>query len=223
MRRSLACILGFWLAAAALSAQTAVASPPYLERENLADVINRLVRYHDNGEYDFEIREVATAARNYLDARVRTPPTERLAAIFDIDETSISNWEAMIGCGFCSYTAQQKLYPNPHVTAILPVLELFNDARSKGVAAIFLTGRKENQREQTIQDLKDAAYSGWTELLMRPNNNSEPARVYKSKARQDLEKKGYRIVLNIGDQASDLAGCCSEQVFKLPNPFYLVP
>jgi hypothetical protein len=29
--------------------------------------------------------------------------------------------------------------------------------------------------------------------------------------------------LNVGDQASDLAGCCSERSFKLPNPFYLVP
>jgi hypothetical protein len=58
---------------------------------------------------------------------------------------------------------------------------------------------------------------------MRPNGNTEPARIYKSNVRQELEKKGYRIVLNIGDQASDLAGCCSERVFKLPNPFYLVP
>jgi len=30
-------------------------------------------------------------------------------------------------------------------------------------------------------------------------------------------------VLNIGDQASDLAGCCALRVFKLPNPFYLLP
>jgi hypothetical protein len=28
--------------------------------------------------------------------------------------------------------------------------------------------------------------------------------------------------LNIGDQASDLAGCCEDRIFKLPNPFYLV-
>jgi hypothetical protein len=29
-------------------------------------------------------------------------------------------------------------------------------------------------------------------------------------------------VLNIGDQASDLAGCCAERVFKLPT-FYSIP
>jgi hypothetical protein len=50
-----------------------------------------------------------------------------------------------------------------------------------------------------------------------------PARISKPQERHDVERKGYRIVLNIGDQASDLAGCCAEKTFKLPNPFYLVP
>jgi hypothetical protein len=55
-----------------------------------------------------------------------------------------------------------------------------------------------------------------------PGEKREPSRVFKPKNRQAVQSRGYRIVLSIGDQASDLAGCCAERVFKLPNPFYLV-
>ena len=58
---------------------------------------------------------------------------------------------------------------------------------------------------------------------MRPNDNTEPARIYKPARRQVIAAKGYTIILNIGDQASDLAGCCAERSFKLPNPFYFLP
>lgn len=57
---------------------------------------------------------------------------------------------------------------------------------------------------------------------MQPDGNKKPAREFKSYDRQLIEEKGYHIVVNIGDQASDLAGCCEERIFKLPNPFYLV-
>ena len=52
-----------------------------------------------------------------------------------------------------------------------------------------------------------------------PGEARTPARLFKPGNRQTIEKRGYRIILNIGDQASDLAGCCAERVFKLPNPF----
>ena len=73
-----------------------------------------------------------------------------------------------------------------------------------------------------MKNLKAVGYSGWTMLVMQPDGNTLPASTFKSTDRQVIEDGGYRIVLNIGDQASDLAGCCSERVFKLPNPFYMV-
>ncbi|HTR48656.1 MAG TPA: HAD family acid phosphatase, partial [Verrucomicrobiae bacterium] len=193
------------------------------EPENHAVVVERLMRYHDYGEYDREIRDVANAARDYLAYVVKSSPkTDKLAAVFDIDETSLSNWAQMADCGFCSYSIQEKLYPDARDPAIIPVLELYNDAKSKGVAVFFLTGRSEGQRNATVKNLSEVGYSGWADLLMRPDTNKLPASVFKSDVRQTIANKGYRIVLNIGDQASDLAGCCAERNFKLPNPFYLV-
>lgn len=214
------------ISALTLSGRTSSTSgqcPASLEPENHAIVVDRLMRYHDSGEYDREIREVADDARDYLEGRVkRVSRDEKPAAIFDIDETSLSNWEVLSGCGFCSYPSQMKLYPNAQGSAIVPVLELFNYAKKSGVAVFFVTGRQNAQRGATIKNLTDVGYSGWTDLIMQPDGNKQPARVFKSQDRQQIEEKGYHIILNIGDQASDLAGCCAEQIFKLPNPFYLV-
>jgi acid phosphatase len=186
-------------------------------------VVDRLLRYHDYGEYDEAIREVTNSARDYLDTITPGGPgTAKPAAVFDIDETSLSNWESMAACGFCAYSVQTKLYSNAHDPAIVPVLELFDFAKARGIAPFFVTGRKEHERDVTTGSLTEAGFSGWVKLFMQADDNTLPASVVKPRNRQEIQKMGYRIVLNIGDQASDLAGCCAERVFKLPNPFYLV-
>lgn len=193
------------------------------EPENHAIVVARLMQYHDSGEYGREIRQIANAARDYVATRVKDEPKQdKWAAVFDIDETALSNWDAMSGCGFCSYAVEVKLFSDAHDPAIIPVLELFNFVEKNGITVFFLTGRSEHERETTIRNLNAAGYYGWADLIMRPETDKSPARVFKSQERQKIEAKGYRIILNIGDQASDLAGCCAERVFKLPNPFYLV-
>ena len=183
-----------------------------------------MVKYHDFGQYDYEIRQVATTAMDYLQRRVHdAQKDDKLAAIFDIDETTLSNWDSMVTCGFCDYRTQAKYYPSVKDPAIAPVLELFRLAQKLGVKTFFITGRSEPQRASTIQNLNAAGYSGWEQLVMRPDKNSDPASVFKPAMRQKIVDQGYSIVLNIGDQASDLACCCAEQSFKLPNPFYLIP
>jgi acid phosphatase len=218
MKRFAALFVLAGLSAAPLFAQSFPQEP-----ENHTLVVERLMRYHDYGEYDREIQVVADSAREYLAAVVKSAPKQdKLAAVFDIDETSLSNWEAMSACGFCSYAVERKLYTEDHDPAIAPVLELYNFAKTEGVRVFFVTGRQESERAMTIKNLNEAGYSDWTELIMQPDGNKLPAGVFKPKDRREIVDKGYRIILNIGDQASDLAGCCAERVFKIPNPFYLL-
>ena len=192
--------------------------------QNHADVVALLVKYHDYGQYDYEIKQVATAAMDYLQKRVHDAKQgEKMAAVFDIDETTLSNWTQMNTCGFCDYRTQAQYYPSVNDPAIVPVLELFRLAEKLGVKTFFITGRSEQQRAATVANLTGAGYAKWEQLIMRPNGNADPARVFKPAQRQTIVDSGYTIVLNIGDQASDLAGCCAERSFKLPNPFYLVP
>ena len=56
---------------------------------------------------------------------------------------------------------------------------------------------------------------------MQPDGNRGPVAVFKPRNRRPI-MDNYKIVLNIGDQASDLAGCCAERAFKLPNPFHRI-
>ena len=194
------------------------------EPENHTIVVERLMRYHDSGEYERQIRQVVDNARHDLELRLkRLAKDDKPAVVFDIDETALSNWDAMSSCGFCAYSVQTKLYSNAHDPAIRPVLELYNFAKGRGAAVFFLTGRQEAQRQVTMDNLKKVGYSGWADLIMRPDGNTLPARIFKPQVRRSIEQKGYRILLNIGDQASDLAGCCAQSTFKLPNPFYQLP
>jgi hypothetical protein len=46
---------------------------------------------------------------------------------------------------------------------------------------------------------------------------------HKSGERAKIEDQGYRVIANVGDQYSDLAGGHAGVAFKLPNPFYFIP
>ena len=46
---------------------------------------------------------------------------------------------------------------------------------------------------------------------------------YKAGTRKHIEDLGYDIVLNVGDQWSDLQGGYADRILKLPNPTYYLP
>jgi hypothetical protein len=108
--------------------------------------------------------------------------------------------------------------------AIEPTLQVFQKARSANVAVFFITGRPENQRAATERNLRQAGYAGYTRLFMVPNGaHFASAADFKTPVRADIERQGYTIIANMGDQASDLRGGHAEKKFLLPNPFYRVP
>lgn len=199
-----------------------VAAPElHLTADNLTGIKTQLYNYQQSGQYDREIAQVVKPAHDWLESRTASAaPAEKLAAIFDIDETALSNLPYMMDCGFCSAGAQAKLYPSDRDPALPPVRELFEFAKSKGITVFFVTGRSEASRDLTVRTLRTAGYSGWEDLLMRLNGNTDPARIMKAGIRQGVERKGFKIILNIGDQLSDLIGGFAERTYKLPDPFY---
>ena len=80
----------------------------------------------------------------------------------------------------------------------------------------------ECERDFTIKDLTAAGYKRWTRLITRRAGSPRAASDYKSGDRKKLVAGGYLVVLNIGDQESDLTGESALKNFKLPDPFYLV-
>ena len=56
-----------------------------------------------------------------------------------------------------------------------------------------------------------------------PRDSKETVKQFKLAMRKKIHDMGYDVILNLGDQHSDLLGGYAENNIKLPNPFYLIP
>ena len=236
MLRSRRCFNLFALlfVAAGLAAQTEPPSHllgPQEPTPNLGKLKTRLLAYHDctqsHGCYVPELNRQSDLAIAFLDKRsTRAKPGEKLALVLDIDETSLSNWdeEKQDDFGYISKDwndwVEKKKAP-----AIAGTLRLYNDALKHGVAVFFITGREIAQRAATAENLRTAGYHDWAGLALRGiHPSTETTTDYKSAERKKIVDAGYRIILNVGDQISDLNGPAQAELsIKLPNPFYFIP
>jgi acid phosphatase len=225
---ALACASGRRSVVATLpSAPLQAASVP-----NLYEAQQQVDDYIRSGRYDGEVRKALVAARAWLEKRTKT--AVKPAVVLDIDETSLSNWPAyrlngwgrvlIGGCdlqhGPCGLRAWQALGQSK---AIPPTLALARRARELGVAVFFISGRPASLHEETARNLREQGYE-WTGLILRPDDAQfASAADFKAPERRKITEQGYTIILNVGDQESDLKGGYSERTFKLPNPVYYLP
>jgi len=199
-----------------------------IEPPNLGLLRNDLVQYHDSGKYNNQISTVYQRAENYLATRIhendQSAHPKKLAVVFDIDETALSNYTDLhaLNFGGTSQSIDDALQKAKD-PAISPALDLYHEAMQNHVAVFFVTGRKPYLQNATIKNLTSAGYKSWTGLYLKPMSYNLPSVApYKSGARKQIESEGYDIVLNIGDQKSDLAGGYADKSFKLPNPYYYI-
>jgi predicted secreted acid phosphatase len=220
-----------WLAATLLLAAGCAGAPP-ARVPDLWEVKRELTEYVASGRYEAGVAAVAGEARAHLAERARAGG--KLALVLDIDETSLSNivplqasdYGRIIGgpCdlpgGPCGMLAWIRLARAP---AITPVAELAAEAQRLGVAVFFISGRPESVRAPTERNLR-AQGLAWTAVILQPDD-FHPASVvaFKGPARESIVEQGYTIIVNVGDQWSDLDGGYAERTFKLPNPFYVIP
>lgn len=188
--------------------------------------------YIDSGRYSADCAAVAAQAREYLDHRA--PQVKKPAAVFDVDETSLSNWPAYRVNGWTRFTAGEcDLEKGPcglrawqamaKSKAIPATLDLVRHARSLGVAVFFISGRPPTLREATERNLRAEGYE-WDGVVLLPDGVTfKSAADFKTPERRRLAEQGYTILTSIGDQESDLAGGFAERTFKLPNPVYFLP
>jgi acid phosphatase len=214
-------------AGTAASTAPAGTSPP-----NLADAKRQVSEYVDSGRYDADVAAVVAQARAFLESRAQRGG--KLAIVVDIDETALSNLPSIrandygfiVGgpcelprgpCGLFTWIGMARAEP------IKPVLALVRLARERGVAVFFLTGRPERLRAATETNLRAAGYE-WTGVLLKPDDLTTKSAVeFKAPERKKLQDQGYTVIVNIGDQMSDLDGGFAERTYKLPNPFYFIP
>lgn len=183
--------------------------------------VQRLREYHDSGRYAADLRSVTAAARRSLRRQLaRRPSVRRPAMVLDVDETSLSNWAKLSASDFGARPVPPCLADRP-APAIRSTLALYRDARRRGVAVFFVTGRAPSRRTSTLRNLRDMGYDrGIAGAFFRPRGvDTTP---FKRGARARIERRGHTILVNVGDQRSDLAGGHARRAFKLPNPFYVI-
>ncbi|MEV5255380.1 HAD family acid phosphatase [Streptomyces werraensis] len=173
---------------------TAIAALPATAPALAADV--------DYDTWQRDCRAVMDQALPYVQQRIADArPGEKQAIVLDIDNTAL---ETDFGFSF----------PQP---ANEPVLEVARYAEERGVDLFFVTARPGIIYAPTEWNLDHAGYES-SGLYVRSfidlfRNVAE----YKTAQRVAIERKGYTIIANIGNSATDLSGGHAERTFKLPD------
>src|SRR5665647_3099512 len=203
---------------------------------NLGQLKAQIYFYACSGAYDVELTKVLSDAQSYVEKRAGE--VAKPALVLDIDETSLSNLpqELANDFGYIQDVACDRLPKGPcgfnnwvlsaSAKAIPGTLSLFKAAKAHKVAVFFITGRHEGDtlRNATVKNLTSAGFAGWEGLVLRPASAGNLSIAgYKSGERGKIAAQGYAIIVNVGDQQSDLDGGYAERAYKLPNPFYYLP
>jgi predicted secreted acid phosphatase len=185
---------------------------------NAGDWENTLRTYHDSGVYNSQLAKVDAVAAQWLRRASKLKKKfhfkahqfghsarramlaikhhgkhgkkGKRAIVFDIDETSLSNYSAINLDNFTFGTHSQAEATDEIGTAIEPTLDLFNLAKKKGLAIFLITGRRENTRTHTTSNLTREGFTGYKELVLKPDTSTASTIAYKSGARQDIEDQG---------------------------------
>ncbi|MFI5967285.1 HAD family acid phosphatase [Streptomyces asoensis] len=156
----------------------------------------------DYATWQQDCRTVMNQALPALKQRIAAAkPGEKQAIVFDIDNTTLET-----DFGFS--------YPSP---ANKPVLDVAKYAQEHGVSLFFVTARPGIIAGVTDYNLKYVGYQvsglyvrGFLDLF-------KDVAAYKTAQRVTIESKGYTIIANIGNSATDLSGGHAETTYKLPD------
>ncbi|MFH9576142.1 HAD family acid phosphatase [Streptomyces sp. NPDC017230] len=156
----------------------------------------------DYDTWQKDCRAVMDKALPYLKERIAdSAPGEKQAIVLDIDNTSLET-----DFGFS--------YPQP---ANRPVLEAAQYAQEHGVALFFVTARPGIIEAPTEWNLAHAGYESSGLYVRGFLDLFRDVAEYKTEQRAEIESKGYTIIANIGNSATDVSGGHAEKAFKLPD------
>lgn len=189
---------------------------------NLTIAKQQVQAYYESGEYEKDLEDIIARAIEYFK---HVPATNNATVIFDIDDTVLTAYEdeKAISFGYIPKLSHKWIL-EADAKAIPQTKRLYDYLVSRGFKIVFLTGRKYNEYDATIKNLKLRSFVTFDKLIVRqPHEVKMTAKAHKSARRKQLSQEGYRIVGAIGDQTSDLEGGHSGHMIKLPNYRYMIP
>lgn len=180
-----------------------------------------LKKFYSSGAYAQVVDHVVRLAEAFVDQHESSGRTEKVVAVFDVDETALSTWEILNSGDFTwDQNRFEQFIRDGKCTKIGPVHRLFEKLKNKGIPVVFITGRGGHLKEATEKNLVAQGFEGYADLIMRPAGASS-TKAFKTQARQSLADRGLKIFLAVGDQLDDLdPQLASGGNFLIPNPFY---
>jgi predicted secreted acid phosphatase len=172
-----------------------------------------------HASYEKSVASGFAKATKLLDAQLKKHP-KKPTVVLDIDETTMSNWTCLDAAGFelsglatCVVNSASKAFPAAKA--------FIKHARAEKVAIAFITGAPDAVCPARRKNLVAQGIKAPFSITCKPASYTTDSLVpYKSGVRKALVKKGATIVLNVGDQKSDLAGGAARKTLLLPNPIY---
>lgn len=192
--------------------------------------------------YITEMDKIIKRATKHLKPVHAVRHHKKPAIVFDADDTTLWTYDMEVGAMHFNYDpALQDVWVQDERFPATPAMVAFvKKAADLGYTVFGLTGRNDNQKAATLENLTkdgytdftaDRFYTKWTGT----GTSQQPSYVtcavankcttveFKSQTRKHIESLGYDIKLNVGDQFSDLQGGYADQTLKLPNPTYYLP
>jgi predicted secreted acid phosphatase len=174
------------------------------------------------------------AARDAAHAAHRKP-----ALVFDADDTTLWTYDMEDSAMHFNFdpALQNTWVMEGRFPATPGMVSFVNQARKRGFAIFGITGRRHAQEDATLANLDVVGYKPFKDKNFFTKwdgaDTNKPAYVtcvaacttveFKANTRKYIESQGYEIVLNVGDQWSDLQGGYADRSLKLPNPTYYLP
>ena len=177
--------------------------------------------YYENGQYTLEMKTIIDEAIRKLSSR---DLGKNPVAVFDIDETMLSNYPHTkeLGFGFNWKLWQEWLF-QADAPVIPQTKRLYDWLIANNVKIVFITGRQYEVKDATLKNLREQGITEFEDLITRsPKTSKMSAIVFKNYERGVLADKGYNVVVCVGDQWSDLEGDNIGLPVKLPNYLYII-
>jgi acid phosphatase len=188
---------------------------------NLQLAKKNVMEYYESGTYSNDLKNIISNAEDEIN---KINLQTNSAIVFDVDETSLSNYESIKKIYFGYDPQKWDNWINEAKAPAIPEIKQFYDfVTLKKIKVIFLSSRNISQYNATFRNLNNAGYIAFDTLILKDSSYSGyTSLAFKSHQRELLTQKGYDIIADIGDQVSDLEGKNHGLQIKLPNYLYFI-
>ncbi|APC94930.1 acid phosphatase [Francisella tularensis subsp. novicida] len=184
----------------------------------------QVISYYESTAHENEVELILARAKKIIQAQ---QSLQGNAIVLDIDETALNHYYSLKLAGFPqdeNHSIWNELLSRTDVYPIKATLDFYLYCLTSGLKVFFISARFAQYLESTKQALRNAGYVNFEDVFVFPENieeyNSKDFNNFKAGRRAYIESLGYKILISIGDQSSDLLGGYTLYTLQLPNYLY---